>query len=41
MPEPSALVLLAPSAIFVLVAAWIHSRRAEGLRPRPGDGGAS
>jgi|LakMenEpi03Aug12_release.lakeMendotaPanAssembly.Ray.scaffolds.fasta_scaffold559652_1 hypothetical protein len=41
MPEPAALALLAPSALFVLVAAWIHSRRAEGLRPRPGGGGAS
>lgn len=41
MPEPAALALLAPSALFVLLAAWIHSRRAEGLRPRPDGGGAS
>jgi len=41
MPEPAALALLAPSALFVLVAAWIHSRRAERRRPRPGGGGAS
>jgi hypothetical protein len=41
LPEPTALALLAPSALFVLVAAWVHSRRAEGLRPRPGGGGAS
>ncbi|MFM8986835.1 MAG: XDD4 family exosortase-dependent surface protein [Planctomycetia bacterium] len=41
MPEPAMLALLAPSALFVLFAAWIHSRRAEGLRPRPDGGGAS
>lgn len=41
MPEPAALALLAPSALFVLVAAWIHSRRAERPRPRPEGGGAS
>ncbi|MFM8291252.1 MAG: XDD4 family exosortase-dependent surface protein [Planctomycetia bacterium] len=41
MPEPAMLALLAPSALFVLFAAWIQSRRAEGLRPRPGGGGAT